>query len=120
MAEADQRDVLSRIRVPTLLIWGELDARSPLTIARQFESDPGRKARHYSGRWAPQQPRAAQGIHPRLAGVLPPPELARHFRLQANTRARFERLVRLAHRDSDGNWSSFLSLPDSRRRFAKA
>jgi pimeloyl-ACP methyl ester carboxylesterase len=37
MAEADQRDVLPRIRVPTLLIWGELDARSPLTIARQFE-----------------------------------------------------------------------------------
>jgi pimeloyl-ACP methyl ester carboxylesterase len=26
-----------RIAVPTLLIWGELDARSPLTIARQFE-----------------------------------------------------------------------------------
>jgi pimeloyl-ACP methyl ester carboxylesterase len=23
--------------VPTLLIWGELDARSPLDIARQFE-----------------------------------------------------------------------------------
>jgi pimeloyl-ACP methyl ester carboxylesterase len=37
MAEADQRDVLPRIRVPTLLIWGELDARSPLTVARQLE-----------------------------------------------------------------------------------
>ncbi len=37
MAEADQRDLLPRIAVPTLLIWGELDARSPLTIARQFE-----------------------------------------------------------------------------------
>jgi pimeloyl-ACP methyl ester carboxylesterase len=23
--------------VPTLLIWGELDARSPLSVARQFE-----------------------------------------------------------------------------------
>jgi pimeloyl-ACP methyl ester carboxylesterase len=37
MAAADQRDVLSRIAVPTLLIWGELDSRSPLSVARQFE-----------------------------------------------------------------------------------
>jgi pimeloyl-ACP methyl ester carboxylesterase len=37
MAEADQRDLLPRITVPTLLIWGELDARSPLAVARQFE-----------------------------------------------------------------------------------
>jgi len=37
MAEADQRDLLPRIGVPTLLIWGELDARSPLSVARQFE-----------------------------------------------------------------------------------
>jgi pimeloyl-ACP methyl ester carboxylesterase len=37
MAEADQRDLLPRIAVPTLLIWGEEDARSPLSVARQFE-----------------------------------------------------------------------------------
>ena len=37
MADADQRDLLPRIAVPTLLIWGELDARSPLSVARQFE-----------------------------------------------------------------------------------
>ena len=37
MAEADQRDLLPRIAVPTLLVWGELDARSPLGVARQFE-----------------------------------------------------------------------------------
>jgi pimeloyl-ACP methyl ester carboxylesterase len=37
MAEADQRDLLPRIAVPSLLIWGELDARSPLSVARQFE-----------------------------------------------------------------------------------
>ena len=37
MAEADQRDLLPRIGVPTLLIWGELDVRSPLDVARQFE-----------------------------------------------------------------------------------
>jgi pimeloyl-ACP methyl ester carboxylesterase len=37
MAEADERDLLARIAVPTLLIWGELDARSPLRVARQFE-----------------------------------------------------------------------------------
>ena len=37
MAETDQRDLLPRITVPTLLIWGELDERSPLSVARQFE-----------------------------------------------------------------------------------
>jgi pimeloyl-ACP methyl ester carboxylesterase len=37
MAEADQRDLLPRVGVPTLLIWGELDERSPLSVARQFE-----------------------------------------------------------------------------------
>ncbi|MGA5895577.1 alpha/beta fold hydrolase [Streptomyces venetus] len=30
MAEADQRDLLPRIEVPTLLLWGELDSRSPV------------------------------------------------------------------------------------------
>jgi pimeloyl-ACP methyl ester carboxylesterase len=37
MAEADQRDLLPHIAVPTLLLWGELDARSPLSVARQVE-----------------------------------------------------------------------------------
>ena len=37
MAAADQRDLLPRIAVPTLLIWGESDVRSPLRVARQFE-----------------------------------------------------------------------------------
>jgi pimeloyl-ACP methyl ester carboxylesterase len=37
MAEADHRDLLPRITVPTLLIWGEQDVRSPLRVARQFE-----------------------------------------------------------------------------------
>ena len=37
MAETDQRDLLPRIAVPTLLIWGEQDVRSPLSVARQFE-----------------------------------------------------------------------------------
>jgi pimeloyl-ACP methyl ester carboxylesterase len=37
MAEADQRDLLPRIAAPTLLVWGALDARSPLAVARQFE-----------------------------------------------------------------------------------
>ena len=36
MAEADLRDVLPGIAVPTLLIWGEKDARSPLGVAHQF------------------------------------------------------------------------------------
>ncbi|SNX56860.1 pimeloyl-ACP methyl ester carboxylesterase [Streptomyces sp. TLI_55] len=38
MAEADQRDLLPLIGVPTLLLWGELDARSPLEVARAFEA----------------------------------------------------------------------------------
>ena len=37
MAETDLRELLPRIAVPTVLIWGELDARSPLGVARQFE-----------------------------------------------------------------------------------
>ena len=36
MAEADMRDVLPTIAVPTLLLWGELDARSPLSVAHEF------------------------------------------------------------------------------------
>lgn len=36
MADADLRDVLPRIAVPTLLIWGALDARSPLRVASEF------------------------------------------------------------------------------------
>jgi pimeloyl-ACP methyl ester carboxylesterase len=36
MAAADLRDVLPGITVPTLLVWGERDARSPLRVAREF------------------------------------------------------------------------------------
>jgi pimeloyl-ACP methyl ester carboxylesterase len=35
-AHTDTRDLLAEIRVPTLLVWGEADARSPLSIAHQF------------------------------------------------------------------------------------
>lgn len=37
MAEADLSDVLPHVAVPTLLLWGDSDARSPMTVARQFE-----------------------------------------------------------------------------------
>jgi pimeloyl-ACP methyl ester carboxylesterase len=37
MAGTDLRNLLPLIDVPTLLIWGEQDARSPLGVARQFE-----------------------------------------------------------------------------------
>jgi pimeloyl-ACP methyl ester carboxylesterase len=37
MAEADLRDVLPQVSVPTLLIWGRQDVRSPLGVAHQFE-----------------------------------------------------------------------------------
>jgi pimeloyl-ACP methyl ester carboxylesterase len=38
MAEADLRDVLPRVRVPTLLLYGELDTRSPLSVARALHA----------------------------------------------------------------------------------
>jgi pimeloyl-ACP methyl ester carboxylesterase len=37
MAEADLRDLLPNVAVPTLLLWGDQDARSPLSVAHQFE-----------------------------------------------------------------------------------
>ena len=37
MADADQRDLLPRIAIPTLLLWGAEDARAPLTVAHQLE-----------------------------------------------------------------------------------
>lgn len=37
MAETDLSHLLPQVSVPTLLIWGQSDARSPLTVARQFE-----------------------------------------------------------------------------------
>lgn len=44
MAEADLRDVLPRIQVPTLLLWGEDDQRSPLRIAEHLrDAIPGAK-----------------------------------------------------------------------------
>ena len=39
MAETDQRDLLPSVMAPTLLIWGELDVRSPLSVAHQFERE---------------------------------------------------------------------------------
>jgi pimeloyl-ACP methyl ester carboxylesterase len=43
IAACDQRDLLPRIAVPTLLVWGAEDVRSPVaTVARQFdEAIPG-------------------------------------------------------------------------------
>jgi pimeloyl-ACP methyl ester carboxylesterase len=37
-AETDTRDLLARIRVPTLVLWGEEDRRSPPHIAEQLRS----------------------------------------------------------------------------------
>jgi pimeloyl-ACP methyl ester carboxylesterase len=42
LAHADTRDLLPTIRAPTLLIWGDADARSPLTVAHQLhDAIPG-------------------------------------------------------------------------------
>jgi pimeloyl-ACP methyl ester carboxylesterase len=35
-AEMDTRKLLSRIAVPTLVLWGDDDRRSPLHVAKQF------------------------------------------------------------------------------------
>jgi pimeloyl-ACP methyl ester carboxylesterase len=36
VAACDHRDLLPRIAVPTLLLWGEADARSPLNVAQKL------------------------------------------------------------------------------------
>lgn len=42
LARADTRDLLPSIRVPTLLLWGDADARSPLAVAHQMrDAIPG-------------------------------------------------------------------------------
>lgn len=38
MAEADLRSVLKEIRVPTLLLYGELDQRAPLCVAKDLHA----------------------------------------------------------------------------------
>jgi pimeloyl-ACP methyl ester carboxylesterase len=44
VAEVDTRDLLPHIRVPTLLLWGEQDRRSPLNVAEQLRDGiPGAK-----------------------------------------------------------------------------
>ena len=44
MAEADLRDVLPRIEVPTLLLYGEVDSRSPVAIGDALHAQiPGSK-----------------------------------------------------------------------------
>src|SRR5579859_6707533 len=36
LAQADTRDLLPTIRVPTLLVWGDADKRSPMSVAYQM------------------------------------------------------------------------------------
>ncbi len=38
LALADTRNLLPDIRVPTLLLWGDADTRSPLTVAHQLQA----------------------------------------------------------------------------------
>lgn len=38
LAAADQREGLPRIVVPTLLVWGDKDVRSPLTVAQDLQA----------------------------------------------------------------------------------
>ncbi|OGO52939.1 MAG: hypothetical protein A2148_06765 [Chloroflexi bacterium RBG_16_68_14] len=42
IANADECDLLPQIRVPTLVLWGEADLRSPMSVAEQFrDAIPG-------------------------------------------------------------------------------
>jgi pimeloyl-ACP methyl ester carboxylesterase len=37
-AEMDTRDLLPRIQVPTLLLWGDVERRSPIHVAEQLHT----------------------------------------------------------------------------------
>ena len=37
-AEVDTCDILREIQAPTLLVWGNADTRSPMTVAHQFQA----------------------------------------------------------------------------------
>lgn len=50
LAIANIRDLLPNIRVPVLLIWGDADKRSPLSVANQMhDAIPGSKLEVISG-----------------------------------------------------------------------
>jgi pimeloyl-ACP methyl ester carboxylesterase len=50
VAQADTRDLLSIIGVPTLLVWGDADVRSPLSVAHQIhDAIPGARLAIISG-----------------------------------------------------------------------
>lgn len=50
LANADTRDLLPNIAVPTLLVWGDADARSPMNVAHQFRhAIPGARLAIISG-----------------------------------------------------------------------
>ncbi|MGH2450088.1 MAG: alpha/beta fold hydrolase [Candidatus Limnocylindria bacterium] len=41
LARADTRDLLPTIRIPTLLVWGDADARSPMSVAHDMHAAIG-------------------------------------------------------------------------------
>jgi pimeloyl-ACP methyl ester carboxylesterase len=50
LAESDTRGLLPNIEAPTLLIWGDADARSPVAVAQQFrDAIPGAQLAILSG-----------------------------------------------------------------------
>lgn len=50
LAQVDTRDLLPNIRVPTLLIWGDADKRSPMSVAYQIrDAIPGARLAVISG-----------------------------------------------------------------------
>jgi len=49
-AKADTRNILPTIKVPTLLIWGEKDKRSPISVANHMNvAIPGSKLQIIKG-----------------------------------------------------------------------
>jgi len=50
LAKADTRNLLHNIRIPTMLVWGDADKRSPLSVAYQMrDAIPGAKLEVISG-----------------------------------------------------------------------
>jgi pimeloyl-ACP methyl ester carboxylesterase len=58
IADLDTRDLLPRICISILPVWGDADERAPISIAHQLrEAIPRGKACHHARRGTPQQSR---------------------------------------------------------------
>jgi pimeloyl-ACP methyl ester carboxylesterase len=71
LAEADLRDVLARIAVPTLLLYGDKDVRAPLTVAQDLHTKiPASRLVIMLGVGHMSSVEAAEGFNTELRGFL--------------------------------------------------